>query len=51
MITQASGLGMGVGRLSRQLGRVGVLPMPHVGLHTTGCVGSVCEVPPGTGVP
>jgi len=51
MITRASGLGMGVGRLSRPLRGVGVLAMPDVGLDTTRCVKSASEVPPDAGVP
>jgi hypothetical protein len=35
MIAQASGLGMGVGRFSRQLRGVGVIAMPNEGLDTT----------------
>jgi hypothetical protein len=35
MIKRASGLKMGVGRVSRQLRGVGVLAMPDAGLHTT----------------
>jgi len=50
MITQASGLGMGVGRFSRPLRGVGVLAMLDTGLDTTRCVESVCEVPLGAGV-
>jgi len=50
MITQASGLGMGVGRFSRPLRGVGVLAMPDTGLDTTRRVESVCEVPLGAGV-
>jgi len=34
MITRAPGLWMGVGRLSRLLGGVGVLAMPDTGLDT-----------------
>ena len=45
MIARASGLGMGVGRLSRPLRGVGVLAMPDAGLDTTRSVDSVCEVP------
>jgi len=50
MIAWASGLGMGVGRFSRPLRGVGVLAMLDMGLDTTRCVGSVCEVLPGAGV-
>jgi hypothetical protein len=47
MIARASGLGMGVGRFSRPLRGVGVIPMPNAGLDTTQRV----AVPPGAGVP
>jgi len=50
MIARASGLGMGVGRFSRPLGRVGVLPMPHAGQDTTRRVESVGKVLPAAGV-
>jgi hypothetical protein len=50
MIARVSGFGMGVGRFSRPLGGVGVLAMPDVGLHATGCVKSVCEDSLGAGV-
>jgi len=50
MIAQASGFGMGVSRISRPLGGVGVLAMPDVGLDTTRRVESVCMVPLGAGV-
>jgi hypothetical protein len=50
MIALVSGFGMGVGRFSRPLGGVGVLAMPDVGLHTMGCVKSVCEDSLGAGV-
>jgi len=46
MNTRASGLGMGVGRLSRPLRGVGVIAMPNAGLDTTQRV----EVPLGGGV-
>ena len=46
MIAWASGLGMGVGRLSRPLRGVGVIAMPNVGLDTIRPI----EVPPGAGV-
>jgi len=49
MITQASGLGMGVGRVSRWLRVVGVQAMPKAGLHTMRSVESVCEVRLGAG--
>jgi hypothetical protein len=35
MIARASGLGMGVGRISRRRKGVGVITMPDVGLDTT----------------
>ena len=47
MIVWVSGLGMGVGRFSRPLRRVGVLAMPDVGLDRRQCIQSVCDVPPG----
>ena len=50
MIMRASGLGMGVGRISRPLRGVEVLAMPDVGLDTTRPVWSVCEVPLGASV-
>jgi hypothetical protein len=50
MITQASGLGMGVGRFSTPLRGVGVQAMPDAGLDTTRRFESVCKVPPGAGV-
>jgi len=50
MIARASGLGMGVGRLSRRLRGVGVLAMPDEGLDTTQHVESGCDVPLGAGV-
>jgi len=50
MIVRASGLGMGVGRLSRPLGGVGELAMPDAGLDTTRHIGSVCVVPLGAGM-
>jgi hypothetical protein len=50
MIARVSGFGMGVGRFSRPLRGVGVLAMPDVGLHTMGCVKSVCEDSLGAGV-
>jgi hypothetical protein len=46
MIVRASGLGMGVGRFSRPLRRVGVIAMPNAGLDTTRRV----AVPSGAGV-
>jgi hypothetical protein len=46
MIARASGLGMGVGRFSRPLGRVGVIAMLDAGLDTMRHV----EVPPCAGV-
>jgi hypothetical protein len=45
MIAQASGLGMGEGRISRLLRGVGVRAMPDAGLDTTRRVESVCMVP------
>jgi hypothetical protein len=42
MIMQATGLGMGVGRLSRHLRGVGVITMRNVGLETKRHI----EVPP-----
>jgi len=45
MIPRASALGMGVDRVSRLLGGVGVRAMPDVGLDTMRPVESVCEVP------
>jgi hypothetical protein len=50
MVAQASGLGMGVGRLSRLRRGVGVLAMPDARRDTTRRVESVCEVPPHAGV-
>jgi hypothetical protein len=50
MIAQASGVGMGVGRLSRPLRGVGVLAMPDSGLDTTRHDESVCKIPLGAGV-
>jgi hypothetical protein len=50
MVAQASGFGMGVGRVSSPGGGVGVLAMPEARLDTTRRVESVCEVPPGAGV-
>jgi hypothetical protein len=50
MVMQAAGLGMGVGRCSRQRRGVGVLAMPDARLHITRHVESVCEVPPGAGM-
>jgi len=50
MIARASGLGRGVGRISRLLTGVGVVEMPDAGLDTTRRVGSVSEVPPCAGV-
>jgi len=46
MIVWASGLGMGVGKFSGPLRRVGVIAMPDAGLDTTRRI----EVPPGAGV-
>jgi hypothetical protein len=46
MIAQASALGVGVGRFSRQLRGVGVIAMPNAGLDTMRRV----EVPPGASV-
>jgi hypothetical protein len=51
MITQASGLWMGVARFSILLRGVGVLAMPDAGLDTTQGVQSVRGVAPGAGVP
>ena len=45
MITQATGLGIGVGRVSKLLRGVGVIAMLDGGLDTMRCVESVCEVP------
>jgi len=50
MIARASGFRMRVGRFSRPLSGVGVLAMPDVGLDATRHIGSLCEVPQGTGV-
>jgi len=50
MIPRVSGFGVGVGRLSRPLRGVGVLPMPDVGLDSMQRVESVCMVPLGAGV-
>jgi hypothetical protein len=47
MIMWASGLGIGVARLSRVMRRVEELGMPDVVLDTTRQVESVCEDPPG----
>jgi hypothetical protein len=44
MIVWASGLAMGVGRISRPLSGVGVLAIPDAGLDTTRSVGCVCMV-------
>jgi len=46
MIVRASGLEMGVGRVSRLLREEGVITMPNAGLDTTRLV----KVPPGAGV-
>jgi hypothetical protein len=46
MIVRASGLGMGVGRISRLLRGVGVIAMPNAGLDTMRRI----EVPPGARV-
>jgi hypothetical protein len=46
MIAQASGLGMGVGRISRLLRGLGVIAMPNAELNTTRRI----EDPPGPGV-
>jgi hypothetical protein len=46
MIARASGIGMGVGRLSRPLRGVGVIAMLNAGLDTTRCF----AVPQGAGV-
>jgi hypothetical protein len=46
MIARASGLGMGIGRISRPRRGVGVITMPDAGLVTTQRV----EVSPGAGV-
>jgi hypothetical protein len=48
---QASGLGMLVGRFSRPLRGVGVLALRDPGLDISQCGQSLCEVPPGAGVP
>jgi hypothetical protein len=50
MIARASGFGMVVGRISRQIRGVGVLAMPDAGLDTTQRVESVFMVPLGAGV-
>jgi len=50
MIARASGFGMGVGRISRQLRGVGVLAMPDAGLNTMRRVEPVCVIPLGAGV-
>jgi hypothetical protein len=50
MVTRASVLGIGVGRISRPRRGVGVLAMPDARLDTTRRVESVCEVPLGAGV-
>jgi len=50
MIARASGFGMGVGRLSRELRGVEVLAMPDAGVDTTWRVESVCMVLLGAGV-
>ena len=50
MIARASGLGMGVGRLSRPLRGVGVLAMPDAGLVTIQPVGSAYDVTRSAGV-
>ena len=42
----ASGFGIGVGRIPRLLGGVGLITMPDVGLDTMQHV----EIPPGAGV-
>jgi hypothetical protein len=50
MIARASGFRIGVGRISRPLGGVGVQAMPDAGLDTMRRVESVCIVPLGAGV-
>jgi hypothetical protein len=50
MVARTSGLGMGIGRFSRQRRGVGVLAMPDARLHAMRLFESVCEVPLGTGV-
>jgi hypothetical protein len=50
IIMQSSGLGMGVGRFTRLLRRVGVLAMLDVGLDTTRPAESVCKGALGAGV-
>jgi len=45
MIVRASGLGMGVGRLSKPLRGVGMVAMPDARLDITRHVESVCKVP------
>jgi len=50
MIAQGCGFGMWVGRFSRPRREVGVIAMPDVGLDTTRCVESVCDIPLGAGV-
>jgi hypothetical protein len=50
MIARVSGFGMGVGRFSSPLRRVGVLAMPDPVLDTTQHIESVCVIPLGAGV-
>jgi len=50
MIARASGLGMWVGRFSRQLREVRVLAMPDAGLDTTRRFEFVCKVTSGASV-
>jgi len=50
MIARPSGLGMGVGRLSKLLRGVGVLAMPDGGQETTLHIESVWVVPLGAAV-
>jgi len=50
MIARASGLGIGVGRSSRQLRGVGVLAMPDARLDTIRRIESACEVHTRAGV-
>jgi len=50
MVQQASDLGMGIGRFSRLLRKVGVLAMLNVKQDTTQQVATDCQVPPAAGV-
>jgi hypothetical protein len=49
MAAWASGMVIGVGKLTRPLRGVGVLAMPDARLDTMQCGESVCEIPLGAG--